>query len=38
VPDYDADVITLDADPLVDIAVLAQPAHITGVEGGRRVK
>jgi imidazolonepropionase-like amidohydrolase len=36
---YDADVITLDADPLVDISVLAQPEHITGVwTGGRRVK
>jgi imidazolonepropionase-like amidohydrolase len=36
---YDADVITLDADPLADIAVLADPAHVTGVwTGGRRVK
>lgn len=35
---YDADVITLDADPLEDIAVLADPAHITGVWlAGRRV-
>jgi imidazolonepropionase-like amidohydrolase len=36
---YDADVITLDADPLADIGVLADPARITGVwTGGRRVK
>jgi imidazolonepropionase-like amidohydrolase len=36
---YDADVITLDADPLADITVLAQPAHITGVwTKGRQVK
>jgi imidazolonepropionase-like amidohydrolase len=36
---YDADVITLDADPLADISVLAQPAHVTGVwTAGRRVK
>jgi imidazolonepropionase-like amidohydrolase len=35
----DADVITLDADPLADISVLADPAHVTGVwRGGRRVK
>jgi imidazolonepropionase-like amidohydrolase len=35
----DADVITLDADPLADIAVLADPARVTGVwAGGRRVK
>jgi len=34
-----ADVITLDADPLQDIAVLADPTHITGVwTAGRRVK
>jgi imidazolonepropionase-like amidohydrolase len=32
-------VITLDADPLADIWVLADPAHVTGVwAGGRRVK
>ena len=38
-PGYDADVITLDADPLDDISVLADPAHVTGVwTGGRRVK
>jgi imidazolonepropionase-like amidohydrolase len=37
--DFDADFITLDADPLADIAVLAQPDHITGVWiAGRRVK
>jgi imidazolonepropionase-like amidohydrolase len=36
---YDADVITLDADPLADISVLADPARVTGVwTGGRRVK
>jgi imidazolonepropionase-like amidohydrolase len=36
---YDADVIVLDADPLADIGVLAQPAHVTGVwRAGRRVK
>src|SRR5215472_7327377 len=28
---YDADVLTLDADPLADVAVLADPARITGV-------
>ncbi len=36
---YDADVITLDADPVADIGVLAQPAHITAVwTKGRQVK
>jgi imidazolonepropionase-like amidohydrolase len=36
---YDADVITLDADPLADISVLAQPDHVTGVwTAGRQVK
>jgi imidazolonepropionase-like amidohydrolase len=36
---YDADILTLDADPLADISVLAQPDHITGVwTRGRRVK
>ena len=36
---YDADVITLDADPLAGISVLAQPAHVTGVwTAGRQVK
>jgi imidazolonepropionase-like amidohydrolase len=38
-PGYDADVITLDADPLADISVLADPGHITAVwAGGRQVK
>lgn len=38
-PGYDADVLTLDADPLADIGVLAEPAHITGVwKAGMRVK
>ena len=36
---YDADVITLDADPLTDISVLASPAHVTAVfQRGRQVK
>jgi imidazolonepropionase-like amidohydrolase len=36
---YDADVITVGADPLSDISVLARPEHITGVwAAGRRVK
>jgi len=36
---YDADVIALDADPLADIGVLADPARITAVwTGGRQVK
>ncbi len=36
---YDADVVTLGADPLGDISVLAAPEHITAVwTGGRRVK
>jgi imidazolonepropionase-like amidohydrolase len=36
---YDADVITVDADPLADITVLAKPAHVTGVwKAGRQVK
>jgi len=36
---YDADVITLDADPLADIGVLADPDHITAVwTRGRQVK
>jgi imidazolonepropionase-like amidohydrolase len=36
---YDADFITLDADPIEDIAVLTKQEHITGVwTGGRRVK
>jgi imidazolonepropionase-like amidohydrolase len=36
---YDADVITLDADPLADITVLADPARVTAVwTRGRQVK
>ncbi|HET8662160.1 MAG TPA: amidohydrolase family protein [Micromonosporaceae bacterium] len=36
---FDADVLTLDADPLADIEVLARPEQITGVwKAGRRVK
>jgi imidazolonepropionase-like amidohydrolase len=36
---YDADVIALDADPLADIKVLADPDHVVGVwRAGRRVK
>src|ERR1700722_9531320 len=36
---YDADVISLDADPLADIGLLADPDRITGVwTKGRRVK
>jgi imidazolonepropionase-like amidohydrolase len=36
---YDADVITVGANPLADIGVLARPEHITGVwTAGRRVK
>jgi imidazolonepropionase-like amidohydrolase len=36
---YDADVITLDADPLADISVLADPDHVTTVwTRGRQVK
>jgi len=36
---YDADVITLDADPLADITVLADPGHVTAVwTAGRQVK
>ena len=36
---YDADVIALDADPLADIGVLADPDRITGVWArGRQVK
>jgi imidazolonepropionase-like amidohydrolase len=37
--DFDADFITLDADPLTDISVLAAPDHVTGVWiAGRRHK
>jgi len=36
---FAADVLTVGADPLADISVLAIPEHITGVwKGGRRVK
>jgi imidazolonepropionase-like amidohydrolase len=36
---YDADLITVDGDPLADISVLARPAAITGVwTRGRQVK
>ena len=36
---YDADVITLDGDPLADISVLASPERVTGVwVAGRQVK
>jgi imidazolonepropionase-like amidohydrolase len=36
---YDADVITLSADPLADIAVLTDPANVVGVwTGGQQVK
>lgn len=36
---YDADLIVVDADPLADITILADPAHIVGVwKAGRRVK
>ena len=36
---YDADLITVDGDPLADISVLENPARITAVwSGGRQVK
>jgi imidazolonepropionase-like amidohydrolase len=36
---YDADVITLSADPVADITVLASPSSVTGVwRGGEQVK
>lgn len=36
---YDADLITMDGDPLADISLLAEPDHITAVwVGGRQVK
>ena len=38
-PGYDADLLTLDADPVADIEVLADPARVTGVwKAGVRVK
>ena len=37
-PGYDADIITVTANPLTDIGVLGRPEHITGVWAkGRRV-
>ena len=37
-PGYDADIITITANPLADIAILGSPEHITGVwTHGRRV-
>ncbi|MPZ25484.1 MAG: amidohydrolase family protein [Micromonosporaceae bacterium] len=39
VPGFDADLLTLAADPLADLSVLADPARITGVwKAGVRVK
>ena len=36
---YDADLITVDGDPVADISLLAEPDHITAVWiGGRQVK
>jgi imidazolonepropionase-like amidohydrolase len=36
---YDADLITVDGDPLADISILASPGRVTGVwRGGRQVK
>jgi imidazolonepropionase-like amidohydrolase len=36
---YDADVITVEGDPVADIGVLAQPERVTGVwKAGQRVK
>lgn len=36
---YDADLITVDGDPLADISILASPERITGVwTGGRQVR
>lgn len=36
---YDADVLAVDADPLTDVTVLSDPAHVVGVwKSGRRVK
>jgi imidazolonepropionase-like amidohydrolase len=36
---FDADILTLDADPLADVSVLTKPEHVTGVwTHGRRVK
>jgi Amidohydrolase family len=36
---YDADLITLDGEPLADITILANPSHVAGVwKAGHRVK
>jgi imidazolonepropionase-like amidohydrolase len=36
---YDADLITVDGDPLADITILADPAHVVGVwKTGHRFK
>ncbi len=36
---YDADVVTLDVNPLADLSVFASAAHVTGVwQSGRRVR
>ena len=36
---YDADVLTVDGDPLADVGLLADPSRITGVwRAGRRIK
>lgn len=36
---WDADVITVDGDPLADISILADPANVTSVfKGGQRMK
>lgn len=36
---YDADILILDANPLDDLNIMADPSHVTGVWlGGRRVK
>ncbi len=38
-PEWDADLIAVDGDPIADIGLLADPAHITHVwKGGRLVK
>ena len=38
-PGYDADVLTLDTDPLGDLGALTKPEHVTGVwKAGQRVK
>ena len=38
-PGYDADLITVDGDPLADISIMTSPDRVTGVwVGGRQVK